>query len=229
MAHDRDCTRFREGIPIIGLSETRQKKEENCDPAHERDLCQLVVVSRRKPVLLVTANRKVSAGSEPSDRSIGTSEADIQISCSKRQLRADCVEKLRLSETVAADSLPLRQGRSGDDGTEASGAGRTVLRVLDRGSGATGSSVESHGPVLRSRRHASASRAILQLDGPALGRSGTDDPDADRWLCLRYPVGAAALRGGASQPGVSLVLSPRSDRSGARSLDLLKEPTWAFP
>src|SRR6056297_836109 len=88
MAHDRDCTRFREGIPIIGLSETRQKKEQNCNPAHERDLCQLVVVSRGKPVLLVTANRKVSAGSEPSDRSIGTSEADILIRCSKRELRA---------------------------------------------------------------------------------------------------------------------------------------------
>ena len=34
----------------------------------------------------------------------------------------DCVEKLRLSDALAGDSIPLRQGRTGDDGSEASGA-----------------------------------------------------------------------------------------------------------
>ncbi len=49
----------------------------------------------------------------------------------ERPLCPDCVEKLDLSGAPSADSLPLKQGRSGDDGAEAGSAGRAVLRVLD--------------------------------------------------------------------------------------------------
>jgi hypothetical protein len=33
-----------------------------------------------------------------------------------------------------------------------------------------------------------------------------DDPHADHWLCVRYPLGASAVPGCASEPGLSLVL-----------------------
>ena len=38
-----------------------------------------------------------------------------------------------------------------------------------------------------------------------LHRFGAADSDADRQLLLRYPLGAAAVRGGAPQPGISLL------------------------
>ena len=57
-----------------------------------------------------------------------------------------------------------------------------------------------------------ASGAVLQRDGPAFDRSGADDPDADRRLLLRHPLGAAAVRGGPSQPGLPLVLPARARR-----------------
>src|SRR5215469_5650895 len=63
----------------------------------------------------------------------------------------------------------------------------------------------------------------------AIGRSRASDSHADRWLLLRHPLGAAAVRGGAPQPGVSLVLSARARRRGAGSLDVLEEPSWPFP
>ena len=65
--------------------------------------------------------------------------------------------------------------------------------------------------------------------GPALDRSGADDPDADRRLLLRHPLGAAAVRGGASEPGLSLVLPARPGRRRAGPLDLLEEPAWPLP
>ena len=74
-----------------------------------------------------------------------------------------------------------------------------------------------------------ASAALLQRDRAALDRSGADDPDADRRLLLRHPLGAAAVRGGASQPGLSLVLPARPGRRRSRPLDLLEEPPWPLP
>ena len=50
-----------------------------------------------------------------------------------------------------------------------------------------------------------APAALLQRDRSALDRSGADDPDADRWLLLRHPLRAAAVRGSASEPRLSLV------------------------
>ena len=41
--------------------------------------------------------------------------------------------------------------------------------------------------------------------GTALDRSRADDPDADRRLLLRHSLGAAAVRGGPPQSGLSLV------------------------
>lgn len=68
-------------------------------------------------------------------------------------------------------------------------------------------------PVRRSFVCSGASRAVLQLDRQAVSRSRVDDPHADHRLYARDPLGAAALRGGSSEPSVSLVLPPRSDRS----------------
>jgi transposase len=47
---------------------------------------------------------------------------------------------------------------------------------------------------------------VLQRHRPALDRPRTDDPHADRGLLLWHPLGTAAVRRGAPQPGVSLVL-----------------------
>ena len=54
--------------------------------------------------------------------------------------------------------------------------------------------------------------AVLQLHRAALDRSRADDPDADRRLLLRYPLGTAAVRRGSSEPGLSLVLPFGSGR-----------------
>ena len=74
-----------------------------------------------------------------------------------------------------------------------------------------------------------ASAPLLQRDRPALDRSRADDPDADRRLLLRHPLRAAAVRGGASEPRLSLVLPARPRRRRARPLDLLEEPAWPLP
>ena len=74
-----------------------------------------------------------------------------------------------------------------------------------------------------------ASAALLQRDRPPLDRSGTDDPDADRRLLLRHPLGAAAVRGGASEPRLSLVLPARTGGRCPGPLDLLEEPARPFP
>jgi hypothetical protein len=46
---------------------------------------------------------------------------------------------------------------------------------------------------------------------------------------LGNPLRVVALRRGASEPRLSLVLPPRSGGPGAGSLDLLQEPPWPFP
>jgi hypothetical protein len=70
-------------------------------------------------------------------------------------------------------------------------------------------SLERHVPVehllrsvdrfCRSRRGAVRARAVFQRGGTAFGRSGADDPDADRRLLLWYPLGAPP---GAARPSV---------------------------
>ena len=47
--------------------------------------------------------------------------------------------------------------------------------------------------------------------------------------CFWHPVRAAALRRGASESRLPVVLSSRSDRQGTGSLDFLEEPARAFP
>lgn len=42
--------------------------------------------------------------------------------------------------------------------------------------------------------HRGEARGVLQLDGPAIGRSGANDENADRWLLLRHSLGTAAER-----------------------------------
>ena len=100
-------------------------------------------------------------------------------------------------------------------------------------------SLEGHVPadhLLRSiDRFVDLSRVRRELapfyssTGAAFGRSGADDPDADRRLLLRHPLGAAPLRGGPSEPGLSLVLPARARGPGARPLDLLQEPARPLP
>ena len=65
--------------------------------------------------------------------------------------------------------------------------------------------------------------------GSALDRSRADDPDADRRLLLRHSLGAAAVRRGPPQSGLSLVLSIGARRRRPRSFDLLQEPPRPFP
>ena len=55
-----------------------------------------------------------------------------------------------------------------------------------------------------------ATGAVLQRDGPALDRSRADDPHAAGRLLLRHPLGAAAVRGGAPESRLSLVLPARA-------------------
>ena len=67
-----------------------------------------------------------------------------------RPLSADCVEKPRLPPGLIADFVIMRRAEgSGDDGTEAGGAGRVVLRVLARTARPRGSPAEVDRPVRR--------------------------------------------------------------------------------
>ena len=108
-------------------------------------------------------------------------------------------------------------------------AGGAVLRVQPRAARPGGSPAAVDRPVRRPGEHPRAPAAVLQRDGPALDRSGADDPDADRRLLLRHPLGAAAVRGGPSQPRLSLVLPAGPGRRGAGPLDLLEEPARPLP
>jgi hypothetical protein len=65
------------------------------------------------------------------------------------------------------------------------------------------------------------------------GRPSVDpalaDPDADRWLLLRYSLRASTLRRGAPESGLPLVLPAGTGRCRAGSLDVLEEPAWSVP
>src|SRR3954452_5706022 len=55
----------------------------------------------------------------------------------------------------------------------------------------------------------------------AVDRSGTDDPDAGRGICICDPLGAADLSRSSSEPRVSLVLQlPKSKVIGYQTGDL---------
>jgi hypothetical protein len=116
-----------------------------------------------------------------------------------------------------------------DDGGKASPSGRVVLRVFARTSRAGGASAAVDRPVCRTRRGAVRAGAVLQRGGSALDRSGADDPDADRRLLLRHPLGAAVVRGGSLEPCLPLVLPARARWRGAGPLDVLEEPARPFP
>ncbi len=160
----------------------------------------------------------------------GQSVYSYETSHTKRLLSADCVEKLRLLRGLIVDSIIMRPVESaGDDGTEAGGAGRAILRILARTARPRGSPAEVDRPVRRAWGRSRASGASLQLDRPAVGRSGADDPDAARGLLLRDPLGAAAVRGGPPQPRLQVVLPARPGGSGPGPLDLLQEPARTVP
>ena len=63
----------------------------------------------------------------------------------------------------------------------------------------------------------------------AFDRSRADDAHADRRLLLRHSLGAAAVRGGPPQSGLSLVLSLGARRRRSRSFDVFQEPPRPFP
>src|SRR6266705_3034318 len=88
-----------------------------------------------------------------------------------------------------------------------------------------GAASSTRGSVLRVfTRTACAGEALAAVDRP-----GAADSHADRRLLLWHPLGAAIVRGGAPQPGVSLVLWIGSRRRSARSFDLLEEPPRPLP
>ena len=59
--------------------------------------------------------------------------------------------------------------------------------------------------------------------------TGRPSIDPELTLLLRHPIGAAAVRGGASESRLPLVLPARPGRRGAGSLELLQEPAWSLP
>ena len=111
-----------------------------------------------------------------------------------------------------------------DDGRTDGDAGGAVLRVHASSVTFRPITAAFDRPLRRPVGSALASAAVLQRDRPALDRSGTDDPDADRRLLLRHPFGAAAVRGGASESGLSVVLQARPGGRCAGSFHLLEEP-----
>src|SRR5262249_57158464 len=73
----------------------------------------------------------------------------------------------------------------------------------------------------RPKLGAQGAGTVLLADRPTLDRSGTHDPDADRWLRVCDPLGAAYLRRGAGEPCLSLVLQARHRRQYSRPFGVL--------
>src|SRR5438309_1764642 len=119
----------------------------------------------------------------------------------------DTVEEVRSCQRLAGliQSGPGDRSWSHDGGTPRP-AGCAVLRVLARTTCAGEALAAVDRSVRRIRWAAAGIGAVLQRDGAAIDRSGAADPDADRRLLLRHPLGAAAVRGSAPQPSVPLVL-----------------------
>lgn len=139
-------------------------------------------------------------------------------------LRPSSLRNSCLIEGRGAGSVLPMGGRIGDDGTEARGVTGAALRVLPGVSRPARPRAAVHRSLRRPGRHPHPSGGFLQPYGPSVCRSRTADTDAVGRIMLRHPVRAAALRRGASEHGVSLVMPPRSFRQGAGSLDLLQEP-----
>src|SRR5204862_8031642 len=87
-------------------------------------------------------------------------------------------------------------GAVGHDGATMQRSGETVLRVFPGGSCSGRSPAAEDRSVSRPEHSTPGTGAVLQLDGPALDRSGTADPHADRRLLLWHPLGTAAVRRG---------------------------------
>src|SRR6266480_1244880 len=92
-----------------------------------------------------------------------------------------------------------------NDGGAASSTRGFVLRVFTRTACAGEALSAVDRSLRRTRRAAAGIGAVLQRDGSAIDRPGAADSHADRRLLLWHPLGAAIVRGGAPQPGVSLV------------------------
>src|SRR5438552_12332032 len=107
--------------------------------------------------------------------------------------------------------------------------GSPVLRVFAGTACARGAPAAVDRQVRRTRWFAAGAGTVLQREGPAIDRSGAADQNVDRRLLLRHPLGAAAVRGGSPEPGLSLVLPARAGRRGAGPFDLLEEPARSFP
>src|ERR1043166_7948485 len=123
------------------------------------------------------------------------------------RLRGDCVEEVRSCRRFVWLIQSGPGDRSAfDDGGAASSIRGSVLSVLARTTCAGEALIAVDRSVRRTRRIATGASAVLQRDRAAIGRSGAADSHADRWLLLRHPLGAAVVRGGAPQAGVSLVL-----------------------
>ncbi len=120
---------------------------------------------------------------------------------------------------------------AGDDGAAGGRSEGIVLRVrsgcdgTERPSAPPDRSLRERGPTRSARRVGT----LLQRDRPALDRPRADDPDADRGLLLRHPLGAAALRRGRDASGLSLVLPARSGGAHSAPFDLLGEPARPVP
>ena len=112
----------------------------------------------------------------------------------------------------------LRRHRPSNDGSVAmmgqrSGSSRAALLLIQsRGPRSRRSPPAPDRSGSRSRRSASASSAVLQPYRPSLGRPRAYDPHADHRLLLWHSIRAAALRRGAPEPCVSLVLPAGSGK-----------------
>ena len=72
------------------------------------------------------------------------------------------------------------------------------------------------------------SLGLITRGSQAFHRSRPDDPDVDRRICVRHPIGAPVLPGGSSQPCLSLVLRTWPGRRYSRSLCVLPRLIGAF-
>src|SRR5438067_4207715 len=142
----------------------------------------------------------------------------------------DCVGKTKCcTRSRALIHSGCGAGVKCNDGGTASPTRGSVLRVFARAACAGEALAAVDRSLRRTRRAAAGIGAVLQRDGSAIDRPGAADPNADRRLLLWHPLGAAIVRGGAPQPGVSLVLWIGSRRRSARSFHLLEEPARPLP
>src|SRR5262249_15339077 len=136
-------------------------------------------------------------------RAAGYAIAPEATAQTERLLWADCVEKRLDFRGIiwCHDSWGAV-----DDGGTASPAGRVFLRVFARTACARAAPVAVYRPVCRTRWGEARAGGVLQRHWPTIGRSRAHDPHADRRLLLRDSLGAPAVRGGSSEPRLSVVL-----------------------